>query len=269
MAYENVGLVWTPDSLVEYLASIEPPAWCRAITLHHTGAPSLAQRPRGFLLQHIRNLRDFYQNEKHWSAGPHLFIDDDEIFGMCDLQKKGVHAVSFNSSALGIEVLGDYDTEDPLSGRGLACWQTAAASCSALSSWLGLKVNAESILFHRDDPTTRKSCPGSKVKKDWFLKLIKTSGANPIPTGETGKPDVGMPWEQWTFRGERWCVPAYAFLLAHGMKSKDIVARLKSAGGLFFFASEQLEGAFFAGKDSNLKPNQCTWAPARELLELL
>lgn len=269
MAYENVGLVWTPDALVEYLATLTPPAWCKAVTLHHTGAPSLAQRPRGFLQQHIRNLRDFYQKEKQWSAGPHLFVDDDEIFGMCDLQKKGIHAVSFNSSALGIEVLGDYDVEDPLSGRGLACWQTAAASCNALTDWLGLKANAESILFHRDDPTTRKSCPGSKVKKEWFLKLMKTSAASRSSSGETSKPDVGMPWDKWAFCGERWCVPVYAFLLARGMKSKAIVAQLKSAGGLFFFGSEQLEGAFYAGKNSPLAPNQCTWAPARELLELL
>jgi len=269
MAYENVGLVWTPDSLVEYLATLAPPAWCRAITLHHTGAPSLAQRPRGFLLQHIRNLRDFYQNEKHWSAGPHLFIDDDEIFGMCDLQKKGVHAVSFNSSALGIEVLGDYDREDPLSGRGLACWRTAAASTAALLAWLGRPASTDNVLFHRDDPTTRKSCPGSKVRKDWFLQQVAAAPGTPAANGQPERPDIGMAWEHWAFCGERWCVPVYAFLLARGMKSKAIVAKLKSAGGLFFFGSEQLEGAFYAGQDAALTPNQCTWAPVRELLELV
>jgi len=57
----------------------------------------------------IANIRDYYKNDLLWSAGPHLFIDEDEIYGMCDLRKKGVHAVSFNKTAIGIEVLGDYD----------------------------------------------------------------------------------------------------------------------------------------------------------------
>ena len=46
-----------------------------------------------------------YKNTLGWSAGPHLFTDEDQIWGMCDFSKKGVHAVSFNKRAIGIEVL--------------------------------------------------------------------------------------------------------------------------------------------------------------------
>ena len=123
MGFENVGRVWNPKSLEEYLRTITKPDWCKAITLHQTSSPSLAQRPQGLSVGLIDKFRDFYKNDMGWSAGPHLYIDENEIYGMCDLRKKGVHAVSFNKIAIGIEVLGDYDREDPKSGRGLACWQ--------------------------------------------------------------------------------------------------------------------------------------------------
>jgi len=267
MGYENVGRVWTSGSLAQYLATIKKPVWCEAVTLHHTAEPSLAQRPNGLLIKHIENIRDWYITDKGWSAGPHLFIDEDQIFGMCDLRKKGVHAVSFNKSAIGIEVLGNYESEDPKKGRGLACWKNAAAAARVLLDWLDLDANEETILFHRDDPTTKKSCPGAKVKKDWVLGLIARPTA---PQGtETDKPDVGMSWSSWDFRGERWCVPVYKFLVAKGISSATIISNLKSKGGKFFFGEELLEGAYYVRPDSSLKPNDCTWAPAAELMDLV
>ncbi|HET8705963.1 MAG TPA: peptidoglycan recognition family protein [Pseudomonadales bacterium] len=268
MGYENVGRVWTLNSFKDYLASQPRPDWCRAITLHHTSTPSLAQRPKGMQVKHIESLRDFYKNEKGWSAGPHLFIDEDEIFGMCDLNKKGVHAVSFNSIAIGIEVLGDYDNEDPLSGRGLQCWNNAAQTVKALLAWLNLPASEDTVLFHRDDPSTKKSCPGKKVTKDWILQLIQHPSAPAAVTGDV-KPDVGMAWDKWDFKGEKWCVPVYQFLLAKGLDSNTIIKNLKSTGGIFFYGTELLEGAYYVGHSSTIKPDQCTWAPARELMELL
>jgi hypothetical protein len=268
MAYENVGLVWTPSTLTEYVSKLEVPSWCKGITLHHTGAPSLAQRPKGFLMQHIENLRHFYRDELKWSAGPHLFIDEDEIFGMCDLRVKGVHAVSFNRKSIGIEVLGNYDSEDPLAGRGLGCWTTAAAAVRVLLDWLDLDPGEQTILFHRDDPTTKKSCPGTKVKKDWFLSLIDGSSIAETSAVEE-KPDLGMAWDKWDYRGEKWCVPVFEFLTANNVPPSSVYASLKSQGGKFYYGSELLEGAYYVGATSGIRPNQCTWAPVQELLEIL
>lgn len=66
-----------------YLATIKPPTWATSITLHHCGAPSLAQRSNGFSAQHLANLRHFYEVNKGWSSAPHLFVDDDQLWGMC------------------------------------------------------------------------------------------------------------------------------------------------------------------------------------------
>ncbi len=266
MGYENVGRVWTYKSLEEYLRTIKKPDWCEAITLHNTGEPSLANRPTGFSVGNIGNIRNYYKNDLGWSAGPHLFIDEDEIYGMSDLRRRGVHAVSFNRNAIGIEVLGWYDKEDPKKGRGLACWQNAAAASGVLLNWLNLEPNEDTVLFHRDDPTTSKTCPGTLVKKDWILNLIKKSPQP--PEKKTEKPDVGMPWPDWDFRGESWCVPVYNFLMAKGVPSATIIAKLKSKGSKFYYGDEFIEGAYFVKAGEPIKPNGCTWAPALELLEI-
>ena len=261
MGFENVGRVWTPQSLREYLTSLGPaPDWIQAICLHHTGAPSLSQRPRGLTAQHLENIASFYRNEKGWSTAPHLFVDDDQVFGMCDLRRKGIHAASFNAKAIGIEVLGDYDVEDPLSGRGQACWTLAAEVTRLLLDWLGLKANERTVLFHRDDPKTSKSCPGRKVRKEWILQLIGgASLQSPSPADE--RPSLTIPWEQWTYRGKYWCVPVYAYMAAMGEEGTTIKAQLRGMNGEFFYGNHELEGAFYE--------NEATWAPVRELHEIL
>jgi hypothetical protein len=266
MGFDNVGRIWTPESLQQYLSILARPDWCRSVTLHHCGAPSLEQRPTGLTIRHIENIRDFYI-AKSWRSGPHLCVDDDQLFGMSDLRQRGVHAVSFNASSIGIEVLGDYDREDPMSGRGLACWRTAAAASRILLDWLGLEANERTVHFHRDDPKTNKTCPGRKVSKEWVLSMISTPIAA-IDTS-TDTPDVGMPWTQWEIRGEQWCVPVLEFLAAAGMSTADVIAKLASRNGMFYYGSELLEGAYWVAPGSTTVPNGCTWAPARELLELV
>lgn len=275
MAFENVGKVWTPASLGEYLEGRAVPGWIDSITMHHTAAPSLAQRPKGFTIQHIRNIQDFYSRPKSkggaggWSTGPHLFIDDDEVFGMCDFRSKGIHAVSFNSRSLGIEVLGDYDSEDPNSGRGAACWKTAAETVCILLKWLSLKKNKSTILFHRDDPKTSKSCPGKRIDKQWFLDLIPTKLGDGDPDKPYGKPDVGIPWNDWDFAGEQWCVPLHGFLTAKGVPSAEVLSKLTSKGGVIYYGEELINGGFYVAKGKSPRPDETTWAPVRNLLEIL
>jgi hypothetical protein len=227
MGYENVGLVWTPDTLTQYLSRIKKSDWCEAITLHHTAEPSLVQRPKGFLIQHIESLRSYYRDDKGWSAGPHCFIDEDQIWGMCDFRRKGVHAVSFNRMTIGIEVLGNYHSEDPHSGRGLACWQTAAAAARVLLNWLDLDPSEDTVLFHRDDPETAKDCPGDQVKKDWVLSLIKKPVA-PKST-ETDKPDVGIPWSDWDFAANNGACQSTT-PVAKGISSPTVISNLNQRG---------------------------------------
>lgn len=184
MSYDSVGLVWDPVGFAAYLRG-ENLSWAKGVTLHHTAAPSLAQRPNGFTIQHMRNLASYYGTELGWSAGPHLFVDEDQIFGLSPISAPGTHARSFNRSHIGIEVLGNYDHEDPDGGRGLECWKTAGRATAAILARLGLGV--ESVNFHRDDPLTSKTCPGRKVDRERFLDLVSLPATDdrtdPPPTG--------------------------------------------------------------------------------------
>lgn len=173
MSFSAVGEVYDIDSFRQSLSVTKPPAWAKSVTVHHTAAPSLAQRPRGWKIQHMRNLAHFYGKEKRWSAGPHLFTDEDQVFGLTPLHEKGVHARSFNDSSIGIEMLGNFDVEDPTEDRGAAVLTMTAKVVDALLEWLGLPVTDESILFHRDDPRTSKTCPGTRVDKKLFLQTVK------------------------------------------------------------------------------------------------
>lgn len=173
MGFSNEGKVWTVSEFETYLGTVTKPSWADSICLHHTGVPSLTQRPSGLTGQHIKNIRHYYETTKGWSSAPHLFIDDDQCFGMCPLTEVGVHAKSFNSRSIGIEVLGNYNEEAPNNGRGLACWTIAFGVSRALLKWLDLKADATTVFFHRDDPKTSKECPGSKVEKSWVLENLK------------------------------------------------------------------------------------------------
>lgn len=121
--------------------------------------------------------------------------------------------------------------ENPKSGRGLACWRTTAQATKAIADWLKLPINENTILFHRDDPETKKSCPGTKVLKPWVLDLINSAATptnEPIPDKTTL--DVTLANNQWRFIGERWCIPVRAYLIKKGIADATIAANLKKKG---------------------------------------
>lgn len=165
-----LGKPYFPQDFDTYIRTLKWSSWKPSlIVVHHCAAPSLEQRPNGFLSEHMLNLQDFYES-KGWSAGPHLFTDDDQIWTFSPLTSRGVHAVSFNATGIGLEMLGNFDVEDPWSGRGLDVLTTTAKAVNSLLSVLQLTPDA--IRFHRDDPQTTKTCPGKRIKKEQFLELM-------------------------------------------------------------------------------------------------
>jgi hypothetical protein len=173
MSYSAVGKVWDPEGFADHVAGLDCLGWADSVTIHHTGTPNLSQRPKGWTIQHMRNLEHFYGMELGWSAGPHLFTDEDQVFGLSPLSEPGVHARSFNRSSIGIEMLGNYDFEDPMASRGAQVIRCTVQAVAALLKAMGLEPTPETIKFHRDDPRTSKTCPGTKVSKDWFVGLVR------------------------------------------------------------------------------------------------
>ena len=167
-----VGRSFSVDDFDVYCRTLLWVAWRPTfIVLHNTATPSLAQRPNGLTHQHILNLEAFYRDTQHWSAGPHLFVDDRQIWVFTPLTVSGVHSPSWNSVALGVEMLGDYASEEFDSGRGLAVQKNAVAAIGILSDVLG--IDADTMRLHKEDPLTTHVCPGKNVSKPKFIQAVK------------------------------------------------------------------------------------------------
>ena len=166
-----IGQSFSPATFADYCNTIHWTTWRPSfIVLHNTAVPTLAQRPNGLSHQNILDLEVYYRDNQHWSAGPHLFVDDRQIWVFTPLTVHGVHSPSWNNVALGIEMLGDYAKEDFNSGRGLAVQQNAISAIATLTSVLGLDPN--SMKLHKEDPLTTHICPGANVNKASVIAAV-------------------------------------------------------------------------------------------------
>lgn len=187
-----VGLSFNAADFDEYCKSRSWTNWRPAfIVLHNTGVPSLAQRPNGLTAQHIQSLVGFYRDTQHWRAGPHLFVDDHQIWVFTPLTTQGTHSPSWNSISLGIEMLGDYGAESFSTGRGLLVRRNAVSAMASLSRVLGL--DPKGMKLHKEDPKTTHDCPGKNVKKADMIAEVQAAmaqlhGADHNPA--VGHPDV-------------------------------------------------------------------------------
>lgn len=173
MAWKGiVGLSYSPEEFDSYCHSLHWTQWRPSfVTLHNTASPTLAQRPNGLTKQHILNLEKFYRDEQGWSAGPHMFVDDRQIWVFTPLTVSGVHSPCFNKIALGVEMLGDYAKEAFDSGRGLKVQQNTVAAFATLHAVLGL--DPDTIKLHKEDHCTNHNCPGANVVKAKFVQAVK------------------------------------------------------------------------------------------------
>jgi len=173
MAWKGIiGKNFSPDEFDNYCHTIQWTAWRPSfIVLHNTATPSLSERPDGLNINHIHNLEAFYRDTQKWSAGPHLFIDDKQIWVFTPLNVSGTHSPSWNKEALGIEMLGDYEKEPFDSGRGLNVRRNAVAAMATLCAILGLNPNT--IRLHREDPLTTHACPGKNVRKLEVIQQVQ------------------------------------------------------------------------------------------------
>lgn len=191
MSFSNAGKSWGRQQLHAYLATLKRPAWAKGITFHHTAEPALdfPAWAKGWNAQLIDNMRVGYQRERGWNRGPHFYPDDHAVWGLTPPTEKGIHAIRYNGSHIGIEVLGDYDRESPNSGRGFQCWTNAFWCAAEVLHWLGLVADNTTVTFHREDPKTSKTCPGKLISKDWAIRgvgkaMFFSATETPVPISE-------------------------------------------------------------------------------------
>lgn len=174
----------TVDGFMTYLRSIKFGAWRPAyVTMHHTGNPDLAiwrsygNRAKPITdAQWMSNLATYYATNLGWSSGPQFFITPDNFCVLSLPERSGVHAVSFNANSWGVECVGNFDKgKDKLTPELLDKY---AMGMAALHVAAGLqpdpyKFKRSGLHFHRDDPKTTKTCPGSSIAKATMVKAIQ------------------------------------------------------------------------------------------------
>ena len=195
MAWPVVGKAFSPAAFKDYVNGLKWDGGFRPqfLALHNTAAPSLAQRPTGLTRQHIKNLERYYRDERNWNGGPHLFIDDKQIWVFNDLTKVGVHSPSWNRVALGIEMLGDFDKESFCEGRGARVRANTVAAMAALNNKLGF--DADGFRFHIEDKASNHACPGklARAEREALVAEIEAAmaaDAAPVAKVATASADI-------------------------------------------------------------------------------
>src|SRR5262245_46413696 len=162
----------TIDELRAYIRSLDYSSWRPSgQVLHNTASPTLDQWWHGGTSpeQRMKNLRNYYENDCGWSAGPHAFIDGETWWIFTDFNVKGVHSPSWNGTRLGFEMVGDYDSESDETGMGLKVMEMTVQLFGEISSFFGWEPNNDTIKLHKEDPSTDHDCPGSNVVKAEFV----------------------------------------------------------------------------------------------------
>lgn len=159
-----IGVRFTPATFDQYCHLLPWLAWRPGfIVLHNTAIPTLAQRPTGLSKEHLRGLERSYRDEQYWSAGPHRFIDDRQIWVFTPLGLSGGHSPGWNKRAPGVEMPGDFATEAFDTGRGAQVQANAVAARASLLAVLGL--DPATLRLHKEDPKTTHHCPGTHISK--------------------------------------------------------------------------------------------------------
>ena len=163
-----VGKGFTAPDFEQYVQTIQLTTWRpQFIVLHNTFIPRLADWHQVPGEQRMQNLQHYYRDVQHWSAGPHLFIGDDMIWIFTPLGTPGVHSPSWNAISWGVELVGDYSTED-LSAR---VQGNAIQALAALYALAGL--TPDNLRLHKEDPnTTHKDCPGKRIVKNDVIAQV-------------------------------------------------------------------------------------------------
>lgn len=177
----------TKEAFPAYIESISPKmgVWRpRGICIHNTYNPTLKmvdnyiQSGKYTFSQLIKNWWTTYERNG-WNAGPHGFIYRDKIWLATPFWLRGTHSPSFNATHWGLELIGDFETEqfpDDIK-------HNAITACASLFSMLGHEPNNDTLKFHKEDMrSTHRTCPGNHIgTKPQWIKFISDEMAKQHP----------------------------------------------------------------------------------------
>lgn len=190
---------FTQEQFGRYIKDIVWRTWRPSLIIwHNTAAPSLKQwiktaeedATKGLVpgWTRINNLERYFRVNNGWSGCPHLFVANDFIWVMNPLIAPGVHSPSWNSISIGIEMIGDFSTENDEAGAGLLVKQNTIYATAMICETLGLDP-LKCIKLHKEDPRTTHDCPGKNIAQDKHSMQVAVQDM--MGAGEHDPVDVG------------------------------------------------------------------------------
>src|SRR3990167_11168641 len=112
------GVGFSRAEFKSWLAKQKKPTFAKFLPVHNPAAPYI--KPPVLPSTRIKNLANYYKNDKGWSSGPHFFVIFDKVYGGTPPSETGTHSPRWNGISLGIECEGDFRTgkHDPTTGDG-------------------------------------------------------------------------------------------------------------------------------------------------------
>jgi hypothetical protein len=179
-----VGQAFDMPAFESYINAVQMRSWRPLFAVvHNTSEPTMAlymndwvHRPSWTEESWARNLASYYSG-MGWSGGPHFFVlPTGRVLAFTPMWMPGTHSPAWNDRSLGIETVGEFETES-FDGVIKA---TLLKVLAILHLKLGLVpedylIGVRGLHFHKEDPiTTHKNCPGKNmVKSDLVQELVK------------------------------------------------------------------------------------------------
>ena len=178
---------YTKQEFESFVHSLKWYTWRpKFITLHNCSEPSIKTWNEGYAkhggsmddyeLWRIHNLNSFYK-AKGWHSGPHLFVSPNKIWNACDLTRDGVSVSCWNHLTIGVEMVGEFATEDFNSGDGAKVRDLTIFALAVLHKALNITplpymVSTRGLHPHKACVRDHHDCPGKNVDMDWVRKAV-------------------------------------------------------------------------------------------------
>lgn len=140
--------------------------------IHHTWKPDHSNFNGNNHIQLQQGMYNYHTKQLGWrDIGQHVTLMPDGTFVTGrDFSQTPASIRGWNVGAFAVEMLGNFDKDrDKLRGK-------QKESILRLSKYFGERFGYNSIKFHREGPGVFKTCPGSSINKDDFIKEVKSVG---------------------------------------------------------------------------------------------
>ena len=204
----------TVDEFREYIKVVPLPRGLPTATCaHHTWKPTTADWQGRATMEGIRR---YHMGTRGWSdIGANFYVGPDRLVwtarpltasnwahALVSLPWSEVHAMArafagwdeqaLNRRAVGVEIIGNYDLEDP---RESPAMETAFEVFAAMHEQWGIPL--DNLFFHR--MVADKTCPGSRVGHNWFVQEVRD---------RMNAPNTDQHPHEWAAEGWEWATEA-------------------------------------------------------------